>query len=293
MSEIRIGGQAVIEGVVMRGETRVATAVRKPSGNIEVKVEEKLPFAKSHWVLGLPIIRGVATLAETIAIGIGALNYSANVSLEQEKEKLGGFEFGVTIVFSLALAIGLFIALPAFFFSLLKEYIRSTLLLNLAEGLIRISIFFVFLIIVSRFPDMKRVFEYHGAEHKVVHTYEELKRKDTENIKEELTPEKVRKHPTAHVSCGTSFVLLVLIVSIFVFSFFGRPGFFARIFLKLLALPLVAGIAYEIIKWARRPEAPKYIKALVAPGVWLQRFTTREPAPDQVEVAIKALKEAI
>ncbi|MCX5726401.1 MAG: DUF1385 domain-containing protein [Candidatus Saganbacteria bacterium] len=143
-------------------------------------------------------------------------------------------------------------AIPAFIFSNLRPYVGSTILLNLIEGFIRIGIFLVFIMVVSRFPDMRRIFEYHGAEHKVVHAFEEMKSKGIENIKDELTAEKAKKYPTAHPSCGTSFLLLVLIVSVLVFSFLGRPGFFMRILLKLLALPIVAGIAYEIIRIARK-----------------------------------------
>jgi len=288
--DVHIGGQAVIEGVMMRGENAVATAVRKPNNEISIKKENKARWTKANFLLGLPFVRGIVTLAETMTLGIGSLTYSATEAGEEEnisKTEMG-FAFTLSIIFSIAL----FIALPAFAFSKLKMLPINTISLNIIEGLIRMTIFVGFLFLVNFMPDMKRVFEYHGAEHKTINAYHEMRSMEG-FVPDALNPDSVRKYSKVHPSCGTSFILMVLLVSIFTFSFLGRPAFLMRVALKLSLLPVVAGISYEIIRLARHKKAPFIAKMLVAPGVLLQKITTREPDSGQIEVAISALKSVL
>ncbi|MFA4859048.1 MAG: DUF1385 domain-containing protein [Candidatus Margulisiibacteriota bacterium] len=286
-NQLAIGGQAVIEGVLMRSQTAWAVAVRTPDHKIIIQKKDEIPWTKRYKILGLPIVRGAATLVETMLLGIKAINYSTNQSLPDPKEKLSKNELIFSLLVSFAVAILLFIVTPAFIFASLKGLGINTILLNLIEGTIRLSIFLIFLLAISFMPDMRRVFEYHGAEHLAVHLYDKVKDKN------QLTIAACRQFNTQHPSCGTSFIMVVLVVSVIVFSFLGRPDLLARVGLKLLLLPLVAGIAYEIIRVARRPNAPFFFKILVAPGMWLQLITTRNPSDDQIEVALAALKEVI
>jgi len=286
--DVQIGGQAVIEGVMMRGETSVATAVRKPDNQISVKREEAARWSRAHPLLGLPFIRGMATLAETMVLGISSLSYSA-AEAEVEGEKLSGKDIGISLALSLLITVALFIMLPAFVFSRLRETAINTLTLNLIEGAIRISIFTGFLLAVNLLPDMRRVFQYHGAEHKTIMAYSKLKKEPGFSF-DSFTPDRVRDYSRIHPSCGTSFLLMVLLISIFTFSLIGRPSFAVRVAMKLALLPVIAGISYEIIRMARRENAPFIFRMLVFPGMLLQKLTTREPDPGQIEVAIEALK---
>lgn len=286
-SKLAIGGQAVIEGVLMRSQTAWAVAVRTPDKKIVVNKKEEVPLVKRIKIFGLPILRGVITLFETMSLGINAIIYSANMSLEDQNEKISKKEFTISMIFSLTIAILLFVVTPAFIFTQLKNLEINLILLNLIEGLIRIGIFLGFLIFVSFAPDMKRVFEYHGAEHMAVHLYDKV------NDKSKLTVEATKQYKTLHPSCGTSFLLVVLTISIIVFSFLGRPDLLTRVGMKLLLLPLIAGISYEIIKIARKEKAPFFIKWLVAPGMLLQYITTKQPSDDQIEVALEALKAVV
>jgi len=271
----------------MRGEKSYAMAVRLPDQTIAVKTIPSIPWTRRHWILGLPIIRGPVMLIETMIIGFNAIEYSANQSLGEGEDKLTAKEFGFSMLTSLVITIALFIAFPAFIFTLLKGIIPNLLVLNLIEGSIRISIFVIFLMFMAKLPDLRRVFEYHGAEHKAIHQL--LENNDLSSV----IPANVTKQSRIHASCGTSFLFIVLLVSIFVFSLLGRPDLLTRIVMKILLMPLVAGVAYEIIRIARGKHAPLWAQILVIPGKWFQQLTTREPDEKQIEVAIAALKAAL
>lgn len=274
------GGQAVIEGVMMRGRESMAIAVRKMSGEIVLKedtirsVTTRFPFLK--W----PLLRGVVALFEALVIGMKALSYSASQFAEEEEEELGAKEIVLTMGFALLLTVGLFIVLPAYVIKLVDAYIQSNVLLNFVEGGLKITFFIAYIAAISLMKDIRRVFQYHGAEHKAINCYE---------AGDPLTVDNVRSHSLIHRRCGTSFIIFVLLVSIFIFSFFGRPPFFQRVGLHLLLLPVVAGISYEIIRLAGRKNAPWFIRIISLPGMWTQRLTTREPSDDQIEVAIESL----
>lgn len=298
-----IGGQAVIEGVMMRGPRKIATAVRKPDGEIETDISEIGRLRRSK-ILKLPIIRGCVGFFDSMILGIKSLMYSAKFfdtdedgnPIEEKssrfeawlEEKLGSERFMnaviyCSVVISLFFSIGLFILLPTVIVGLLKGIIQNHILLTLAEGVVRIAIFLAYLGLVSRMKDIKRVFMYHGAEHKTIHCYESG---------EELTVENVRRHTRLHPRCGTSFLLIVMVISIIVFSFISWNNPLTRLLLRLALLPVVAGISYEIIKFAGRHDNA-FTAAISAPGMWLQYITTNEPDDSQIEVAIEALRAVI
>ena len=288
-----IGGQALIEGVLMRSPKVAAIAVRKPSGEITIEREENILWSKRHPLLGLFFFRGIVTLAETLSLGMRSLIRSADIAMEGEERKINPLEYTLSFSISILFSILLFFVLPAGAFTFLKSFNIPTIALNLIEGTIRIMIFFGFLLAVSFMPDMRRVFEYHGAEHKSIFLYEELKEKNEQDIKGSLTIPGTKKFTTYHPSCGTSFIIFVLIISILTFSFLGRPSFLLRVGLKLSLLPIIIGIAYELIKFSSRHKKNPFVRILIAPGLLLQRLTTREPSDDQVEVALEALKAVI
>lgn len=277
--ECQYGGQAVIEGVMMRGPEKLAIAVRKPDNEIVLaerpinSVTRKLPFLK------LPLIRGTIMLFESLIIGIQALTFSANQAADGEEEELSNWELTLTVAVAMGLGILLFVVTPASVARLLYVLKSATLIVFL-EGLVRISIFLVYVLIISRMKDIQRVFQYHGAEHKVIHAYE---------AGEELSVANAQKYSTLHPRCGTSFLLIVMVIMIFLFSFIGKPPLLIRIALKIVLLPVVAGISYEIIKLSGKYARSPVMKIIIAPGLWLQKLTTREPDDGQVEVAIKAL----
>jgi uncharacterized protein YqhQ len=283
-----IGGQAVLEGVMMRGPAHWALAVRKPDGEIaELNREIKSPMAR-HPVFRLPVIRGVVALGESLAIGFRALAISANYAAQTEDDE-GEVSTELSrgaLIFAFAIAIGFAIALfkvtPALITSWLP--IDRTGLFVIVEGLIRVSIFIVYLAVISLLPDLRRVFQYHGAEHKAINALE---------AGEELTPEVVQRFSLIHPRCGTAFLLWVMVIAIFVFAFFGQPVWYWLIASRILLLPVIAGIAYELIRFAGRQQHNRALMTLLAPGLWLQRLTTREPTLDQVEVSIRALKEVL
>lgn len=290
-----IGGQAVIEGVMMKGPENVAIAIRKGSGDVLVHREPVKNISKKYPLFKLPIIRGMFALIDTMVLGVRALTFSAEQIEIAEEEKTSGFDrlvekvFGdkaeeATIYFSvfvsLVFTVLLFIILPTFLIRFLKFSLPSTVAMNLIEGIIRITIFIIYLLAISRMKEIQRVFQYHGAEHKVIHCYER---------REELTVENAARYTTLHPRCGTSFLLIVLVVSIVVFSFLGWPNLLARVLGRILLFPVVGGISYEIIKWAGRSESV-FSKVVRAPGLFLQKLTTREPDEGQLEVAIEALK---
>jgi uncharacterized protein YqhQ len=283
-----VGGQAVLEGVMMRGVSTWAVAVRKPEGDIDITSEPLVSWAKRHRLLRLPVIRGVVALAESLKIGFRALAISANAQLEsedgEEPEQIGGWLWGATIAFSLALAIGLFFVIPVGATSLIKDQLGSSLLFWLVEGVLRTAIFIAYLVAISRLADLRRVFEYHGAEHKTISCYEAGDR---------LTPARAELYSRLHPRCGTSFLLIVMVLAIFVFAPIGLPAWYWLLASRILGIPLIAGLSYEVIKWAGRHRRKRWVRAVMWPGLMLQNLTTREPDRDQLAVAIAALEAVL
>jgi len=281
-----IGGQAVLEGVMMRGPSNWAVAVRKPNGQIAEVCRPIESVMKRHWVFRLPIVRGVIALGESLAIGFRALSISANYAAAEEGEEAETELSRGAIVFAFLIAIGFAISVfkvgPALLADLLP--ISNGTWFVVVEGLIRVSVFVAYLILISLLPDLRRVFQYHAAEHKAINAYE---------AGEELTPQTVQRYSLIHPRCGTAFLLWVMVIAIFVFAFFGRPAFYWLIATRILLLPLIAGIAYELIRFAGKHTDNSVLMALLAPGLWLQRLTTREPTLDQIEVSIRALEEVL
>jgi uncharacterized protein YqhQ len=287
-----VGGQAVLEGVMMRGPSNWAVAVRKPDGDIaEVHQPIKSPMAR-HLVFRLPVIRGVIALGESLAIGFRALAISANYAAAAEaKEGEEGEEVATELtraqlIFAFAIAIGFAVLLFKVSPALITDWIgiKRTGWFVLVEGGIRVTIFILYLSLISLFPDLRRVFQYHAAEHKAINAYE---------AGEELKPEIVQRFSQIHPRCGTAFLLWVMVIAIFVFAFFGRPAWYWLIATRILLLPVIAGIAYELIRFAGKHRDNRILMSLLAPGMWLQRLTTREPSLDQIEVSIRALKEVL
>lgn len=290
-----IGGQALIEGVMMKGPKDIAIAVRKPDHEIEVKRERLDTPSTKHKFLRLPFIRGVVGLVEAMFIGTKSLMYSAEffgedmektkfekaLEKKMDPKKAENVEMFFTMLLSFAIVILCFMIAPTFLTNLFKNIVKNPVLLNLIEGLIRIVFFLIYVVSISKMEDVGRVFEYHGAEHKTIHCYEN---------EEELTVENVKKYPTLHPRCGTSFLFMVMIVSILVLSLFGWPNPLQRFFIRLLMLPVIAGISYEINKIIGK-SGSRLAYILSYPGLWLQKIaTTREPDEEQIEVAIEALK---
>lgn len=313
-----IGGQALIEGILMRGPKDVAIAVRKPDNEIALKKEKLNTLAMRYRFFKLPFIRGVVGLIESMVLGINSLMYSAEFfdeEIEKEevespldkalnkifknrekrakrepflervfKDKADDVEIVITLILSLLLTIGLFILLPSFFTNLFKNKIESPFLFNLVEGLIRITIFLLYVVLISKMDDVDRVFEYHGAEHKTIHCYENG---------DELIVENVKKYPILHPRCGTSFLFMVMLVSILVLSFFGWPNPLQRFIIRILMLPVVAGISYELNRLIGKSNS-KLAYYLSYPGLVLQKIATvKEPDEEQIEVAIEALKAVV
>lgn len=283
-----IGGQAVVEGVMMRSANRVALAVRDPEGNIVQRHRDWTPLTKRHKFLGIPLVRGAVTLVESMILGYQMLNLSANIASGEEEGKEEG---GWGIFIALALFILLFKFLPAMAFMHLKPLITNTILLNLAEGGVRIGIFIAYLAIISLLPDVKRLFQFHGAEHQVIHCYENG---------EEVTVENARAKSPLHPRCGTSFILITFVLSILVFSLLGRsPSLVGRVLSQLALLPVVAGISYELIRVAGKATrektglAPRIALALTSPGLLLQMLTTRKAEEEHLQVAIASLQKAL
>jgi uncharacterized protein YqhQ len=283
-----IGGQAVLEGVMMRGPSAWSVAVRKPDGEIAEVNRPISSFLLKHRWARLPIVRGVFALGESLAIGFRALAISANYAAQEEGEdgeiqtELSRgqllFAFGIAIGFALLL----FKVSPALITNWLP--IDSTGLFVVVEGLVRVSIFVLYLVLVGLLPDLRRVFEYHAAEHKAINAYE---------AGDPLEPEVVQRHSLIHVRCGTAFLLYVMVIAIFVFAFVGQPGWFWLIVSRIALLPVIAGIAYEVIRFAGNHPQNPVLRTIMAPGLWLQRLTTRAPSLDQIEVSIRALHEVL
>src|SRR5215469_6829544 len=283
-----VGGQAVLEGVMMRGPGNWAVAVRTPSGEI-AHVSRPINSAMArHLIFRLPIVRGVMALGESLAIGFRALSISANYAARQEGEE-GEVETEISrgaLIFAFAVAIGFAVMVfkvgPALLADLLP--IRNGTYFVFVEGLIRVTIFIGYLALVSLLPDLRRVFQYHAAEHKAINAYE---------AGEPLEPPIVQRYSLIHPRCGTAFLLWVMVIAVFVFAFFGRPAWYWLIVTRILFLPVIAGLAYELIRFAGKHQDNRFLMALLAPGLWLQRLTTREPTLDQLEVSIRALREVL
>ncbi len=278
------GGQAIIEGVMMRHGNKIAAAVRTPDKQIVFQEREYIALTKRYKALGWMFIRGTITLFEMMIVGYKALMFSADVALSAEEQKPKDWQMYLSLAISMSIAICFFVVIPAFFFTKVKLYIDSVLLLNILEGCVRLGMFLCFLGATLLMDDMKRVYMYHGAEHKTVFAWENG---------QELTIENVKDYSTRHPRCGTSFILFVMIVSILVFSLLGRPDFIHRVIYKLLLLPVVAGISYEAIRFTGKYHHSKLVQLLSWPGLMLQKITTREPSDDQIEVAIAAMKKVI
>jgi uncharacterized protein YqhQ len=283
-----IGGQAVLEGVMMRGPSNWSLAVRKPDGEIAQVNREINSAMARHRFFRLPIIRGVIALGESLAIGFRALAISANYAAQEENddEEVSTEISRGALIFAFAIAIGfallLFKVTPALVTSWLP--IETTGAFVVVEGLIRVTLFILYLVLISLLPDLRRVFQYHAAEHKAINAYE---------AGDELEPATVQRYSLIHPRCGTAFLLWVMVIAIFVFAFFGRPVWYWLITSRILLLPLIAGIAYELIRFAGKHTDNRVLMTLLAPGLWLQRLTTREPTLDQLEVSISALKDVL
>src|ERR671928_2160573 len=292
-----VGGQAVLEGVMMRGVSTWAVAVRKPApdqvadgrvmprgevprGEIEVVSEPLVSWVRRHRLLRLPIVRGVVALAESLKIGFKALGISASAQADGHDEEIGRGAWAGTVAFSVLFAIGLFFLVPVGVASLLKPELKPALVFVLVEKLIRIAIFIGYLWLISRMKELQRVFEYHGAEHKTISCYE---------AGLPLTPENARRFSRLHPRCGTSFLLIVMIVAIFVFAPIGLPAWYLLVLTRIVGVPLIAGISFELIKFAGKNRSRRWVRAVMWPGMQLQRLTTREPDFDQLAVAIAAM----
>jgi uncharacterized protein YqhQ len=283
-----VGGQAVLEGVMMRSPGNWAVAVRTPAGSIAQVARPIESTMARHWYFRLPVIRGVMALGESLAIGFRALAISANYAAqdsEHDGEEVQTELSRGALIFAFAIAIGFAVALFKVTPGLITEAlpIKSGGWFVIVEGLIRVTIFIAYLSLISLLPDLRRVFEYHGAEHKAINAYE---------AGEELEPETVQRYSLIHPRCGTAFLLWVMVIAVFVFAFFGRPAWYWLVVTRIAFLPVIAGFAYELIRFAGKHQN-RVVMTILAPGLWLQRLTTREPSLDQLEVSIRALQEVL
>ncbi|MCM2325138.1 MAG: DUF1385 domain-containing protein [Candidatus Woesearchaeota archaeon] len=279
-SKITIGGQALIEGVMMRSNERYAIAVRRPDKKISIKL---IPVQKAKYgFMNWPLLRGFFRFIETLMIGINSLSYSATESQGEKEESLSKKDLVLTLFISIGMTFGLFYFLPL----LLTKFITDTrgFYFNLIDGVLRLAIFLIYLSAISFMPDIRRVFQYHGAEHKAVYCYES---------KKPLTVKNVQKFSTLHPRCGTNFILIVFVLSIFFFTIVNVQGFFYKLALRILMLPIIAGFSYEVLKFAGNHFENPIVKAIIWPGLMLQKITTKEPEDDMVEVAIKSLKAVL
>jgi uncharacterized protein YqhQ len=295
-----VGGQAVLEGVMMRGVSTWAVAVRKPLpeqvheggldpeevplGEIEVTSQPLTSVLKKHRLLRLPLVRGVVALGESLAIGFKALGISANAQLPEDEQEISGGMWAGTVVVAILLAVGLFFVIPVGLTSLIKDQLDSSFLFWLVEGVLRTGIFLGYLLLLSRLRDLRRVFEYHGAEHKTISCYE---------AGLDLTPANAQRFSRLHPRCGTSFLLVVMIVAIFVFAPIGLPAWYWLVLTRIVGVPLIAGISFELIKFAGKNRRRAWVRAVMWPGLMLQKLTTREPDLDQLAVAIAAMNAVL
>ena len=279
----QVGGQAVIEGVMMRSKHFWALAVRKPDMTIYTKLFNDVSLTNKNKVLGFMFIRGIVALIESMALGFKALSYSVNEATEEEI-KFSKREMTISVIIAVVFAVGVFFILPTIIGRSFSEFFPNAIVYNLLEGLIRIGFFLIYILLVSQIKDIKRIFQYHGAEHKTIQAYEN---------DEELKPEIVRKYSTIHVRCGTSFLIIVMIVAILIFALLGKQPMIWRIISRILLLPIIAGISYELIRLAGKFSKYKVVNILFYPGLLLQKITTKEPDNDQIEVAISSFKKVI
>jgi uncharacterized protein YqhQ len=277
------GGQAVVEGVMMRGREVWAVAIRRPAGDIHVESHEIDSVAKRHPILRKPFLRGVIALGQALAIGFRALSISARESAPED-EQLTSRQMAVSFVIAAVIFIGLFIVLPAATFGWVGRMIGSSILTNVLEGLFRVGLFLGYLLVIGRAKDIRRVFAYHGAEHKTIAAYEH---------DDPLTPDRIGPYSTLHVRCGTNFLLIVMVTTIFVFALFGAPGLWWRIGSRLLAIPIIAGLAFELLRLGARYPRSALMRIVMTPGLWLQRITTKPPDDGQIEVAIASFNEVL
>jgi len=275
------GGQALIEGVMMRGQKTVTTAVRRPSGEMVINTQ---PLATIYTgrLRQTPLVRGVIVLIETLVLGARSLFYSANVSLGEEEEEVSGWTVWLVMAVSLVMAVALFFLAPLYLTKLLN--IESSLLFNITDGAIRVVIFIAYLKVMTLLPDIRRVFAYHGAEHKTINAFE---------AGVPLEVEAVRKYGTAHRRCGTSFIFMVLVLSIIVFALVGVHTAWLMALSRIVLIPVIASLGYEVIYFGARHVNNRLVRAVLAPGLWLQSMTTREPDDSMLEVSISALKEVV
>ena len=280
--KLNVGGQAVIEGVMMRSPNFWAVAVRKPDGDIEVKKEKLKVLSETNKFSKLPIIRGVLMLISALVLGIRALNFSSNVAFDEDEEMSDWAIYG-TITLAFLIAIAVFFVLPLFLTNLFK--FKSYFIFNLVDGVIRIGFFLLYIYFISFMKDIKRIFQYHGAEHKVIYNYEE---------DDDLSVEKARKFSTLHPRCGTSFLIIVFLISILVFSLVPKSSpFYIKVLSRIFFIPLIAGISYETLKLSAKYKDNFLVKLFIKPGLWLQKITTREPDEKQIEVALEALNAVL
>ena len=277
------GGQAVVEGVMMRGRDVWAVAIRRPAGDIHVESHDIDSVAKRHPILRRPFLRGVIALGQALAIGFRALSISARESAPED-EQLTSRQMAVSFVIAAVIFIGLFIVLPAATFGWVGRRIGSSILTNVLEGLFRVGLFLGYLLVIGRAKDIRRVFAYHGAEHKTIAAYEH---------EEPLTPDRIGPYSTLHVRCGTNFLLIVMVTTIFVFALFGEPGLWWRIGSRLLAIPIIAGLAFELLRLGARYPKSAFMRIVMTPGLWLQKITTKPPDDGQIEVAIASFNEVL
>jgi uncharacterized protein YqhQ len=285
---VQVGGQAVIEGVMMRGLRSWAVAVRRPDGDVALIDHPIVPWQVRKSFLRLPIVRGVVALAESLVIGMRALAISAAQAAgppedgSEEPQSLSKTQLGLTIALSLVFSIGLFFVLPVFLTSLLD--LESGIAFWTVEGFIRVGIFLGYIVAISFVPDLRRVFQYHGAEHMAIHAYE---------AGEPVEAESAARFSQLHVRCGTAFLLIVMVISIFVFAAVGTPGIGWLILSRIVGVPVVAGLSYEVIRWAGRHKDDPRVLTVMRPGLWLQHLTTRQPDLDQLDVACQALRRVL
>jgi uncharacterized protein YqhQ len=277
------GGQAVMEGVMMRGRDVWAVAVRRPDRSIHIESHDVHSIAQRYWILRKPFFRGIIALGQAISIGIKALSISANES-SPEDVHLSSRQMALSMVVAVVLFVGIFIVGPAIAFRWVGHRVDSSFLVNLMEGFFRVALFLGYLVVIGRARDVRRVFEYHGAEHKTIAAFEH---------DDQLVPENVDRYSTLHVRCGTNFLLIVMVVAILVFAAFGNPGLWWRIGSRIVAIPIIAGLAFELLRLGARYERSPVMRAVMAPGLWLQKITTLPPDRGEIEVAIASFGEVL
>jgi uncharacterized protein YqhQ len=278
------GGQAVVEGVMMRGADHWAVAVRQPAGSIYVESHRIESIAERHPIWRKPFFRGILVLGQSLSIGVRALLIATNHSVEEEHQ-LSRRQIGVSLTVAMILFVAVFILGPTALFTWAEHRTDANgIVANVAEGLFRVALFVGYLWLIGRTQEIKRVFAYHGAEHKTIAAHEH---------DDELTPDRIDRYPKEHVRCGTNFLIIVMIITIFVFTLFGTPGLLWRLLSRVIAIPLIAGIAYEALRLGARFPRSVLMRAMMAPGIWLQKITTREPAADQIEVAVTSFREVL